>query len=123
MAPLKKRWLVIPNDGSYNSSGEQIAFSENDIWTYPVGAVLIKHFELPLDANNPGLTKRLETRFSIKGEDGNFYFATYKWNDQQTDAQLLETGLDENINVLDENGQAQVQTWPLSQQSRMSFMS
>ena len=42
---------------------------------------------------------------------GKFYFATYKWNAGQTDAQLLASGLDENINVLDENGQSQIQTW------------
>ena len=108
---LKKRWMVVPNDGSYNTAAEQIAYSENDVWIYPEGSVLIKHFELPLDANNPGLTKRLETRFSVKGSDGNFYFATYKWNAAQTDAELLASGLDEDINVLDENGVNQVQTW------------
>jgi len=107
----KKRWLAIPNNGTYNTPQEQIEFSENDVWNFPVGSVLIKHFELPLDANNPGITKRLETRFSIKGEDGKFYFATYKWNPGQTDAQLLDSGLDETINITDENGQGQQQIW------------
>ena len=108
---IKKRWMAIPNNGSYNTPQEQIAFSENDIWNFPEGTVLIKHFELPLEANNPNNTKRLETRFSIKGDDGKFYFATYKWNAAQTDAQLLETGLDESITVTDQNGQNQQQTW------------
>ena len=75
---LKKRWMAIPNDddgnGIHDKPQEKIVFSENDVWNFPVGSVLIKHFELPLDANNPNNTKRLETRFSIKGEDGQILF-------------------------------------------------
>ena len=60
---------------------------------------------------NPSITKRLETRFSIKANDGNFYFVTYKWNDQQTDADLLTGGLEENINIIKSDGSADTQTW------------
>ncbi len=80
---LKKRWMAIPNDGSHNTASEKITYSDIDDWDFPIGSVLVKHFELPINENNPTVTKRLETRFSIKADDGNFYFVTYKWNDQQ----------------------------------------
>ncbi|RRQ48854.1 T9SS C-terminal target domain-containing protein [Maribacter algicola] len=107
----KKRWMVIPNDGTHDQVDEQIQFSENGNWGFPIGTVLIKHFELPLDANNPSLTKRLETRFSVKASDGSFYFVTYKWNNEETDAVLLNSGLDENIEIRNSNGSTSIQKW------------
>ncbi|MFD0799559.1 PQQ-dependent sugar dehydrogenase, partial [Maribacter chungangensis] len=107
----KQRWLAIPNDGTHNTPEEQISFSENGDWEFPVGAVLVKHFELPIDENNPSLTKRLETRFSIKASNGSFYFVTYKWNAEQTEAFLLETGVEEAIAVTKTDGSTEYQTW------------
>ena len=97
----KDRWMAIPNNGSHNTASEQIQFSENGNWIFPRGAVLIKHFELG--------SKRLETRFEVKGDDDQFYYLTYKWNAAGTDAQLLAGGLDETITV---NGQSQVWHYP-----------
>ena len=97
----KSRWLAIPNNGTHNTAAEQIQFSENGNWTFPTGAVMIKHFEIG--------SRRLETRFEVLGTDGNFYYLTYKWNSQGTDATLLLDGLDETITV---NGQSQVWHYP-----------
>ncbi|APQ16448.1 Ig-like domain-containing protein [Maribacter hydrothermalis] len=107
----KKRWMSIPNNGTHNTSSEQILFSEDGDWQFPTGSVLIKHFELPINENNPAITKRLETRFSIKASTGSFYFATYKWNDAQTDAVLLASGLDENITITKADGSTTIQKW------------
>tara|TARA_R110000765_G_scaffold168384_3_gene273415 strand:+ start:34223 stop:38899 length:4677 start_codon:yes stop_codon:yes gene_type:complete len=107
----KKRWMAIPNNGTYNTEGEQISFSENGDWQFPVGAVLVKHFELPIDINDPSKTKKLETRFSVKASDGSFYFVTYKWNEQETEAFLLETGIEEDIPIKQANGSTAFQTW------------
>lgn len=107
----KKRWMAIPNNGSHNTAAEQISFSENGDWQFPTGSVLIKHFEIPIDENNPTITKRLETRFSVKTSSGSFYYSTYKWNEQQTDAVLLESGLEENISITKADGSTEIQTW------------
>ncbi|SDI03289.1 PQQ-dependent sugar dehydrogenase [Winogradskyella thalassocola] len=107
----KKRWMVIPNDGSHNTPQEKISFSEDGDWEFPIGSVLIKHFEMPIDESNPSITKRLETRFSVKASSGNFYFLTYKWNDAQTDAELLYAGLEEDIEITTTNGTPRYQTW------------
>lgn len=108
---LKKRWMVIPNDGLHDTVDEKINFSEDGDWQFPVGSVLIKHFELPIDERNPTIIKRLETRFSIKAENGDFYYLTYKWNDEQNDAQLLGTSFDENIPIIKANGSSENQIW------------
>ncbi|MEM1121672.1 MAG: PQQ-dependent sugar dehydrogenase, partial [Bacteroidota bacterium] len=97
----KNRWIAIPNNGTHNTAAEQIQFSENGNWTFPKGTVIIKHFELG--------GKRLETRFEVKGENNTYYYLTYKWNAAGTDAELLTTGLDEQITV---NGQTQTYHYP-----------
>ena len=108
---LKKRWLAIPNDGAYDTEGERIDYSENGDWEFPVGSVIIKHFELPVDDNNPSVTKKIETRFSIVGDDGKFYFLTYNWNDQETEAYLQEVALDETVDIATTSGGTRTQTW------------
>jgi len=85
--------MAIPNNGSHNTAAEKIKFSEEGDWEFPVGSVLIKHFELPINENNPSQTRRLETRFSVKGQDGNFYFLTYKWRADGSDADLIQFDL------------------------------
>ncbi|MCO4822509.1 MAG: VCBS repeat-containing protein, partial [Flavobacteriaceae bacterium] len=87
----KKRWMAIPNDGAYDTAEEQITFSNDEAWDFPQGSVLIKHFELG--------GQRLETRFEVKGNDDVYYYLTYKWNNDQTDATLLDEAVDEDVVV------------------------
>lgn len=88
----KRRWIAIPNDGTPDSDGERIVFSENGPWEFPVGTVLIKHFEYG--------GRRLETRFLVKGENGGFFGFTYRWRPDHSDADLLPApALDETIAV------------------------
>ncbi|MCV6592294.1 MAG: hypothetical protein OIF48_05030 [Silicimonas sp.] len=87
---LKSRWMCLPNDGSHNSAAEQIGYSEEGDWTFPVGTVMVKHFELLLDKSDPASSRRLETRFIVHGTDG-YYGVTYRWNAEGTDATLLTT--------------------------------
>ena len=108
---LKKRWMAIPNDGSHNTSSEKIRFSEDGDWDFPIGTVLIEHFDLPIDDANRALTKKIETRFSIKGQDGKFYFITYNWNDQQTDAILQTNAADEQVAITTQSGGTRYQNW------------
>ena len=108
---LKKRWVAIPTDGTFDSPDEQIIFSEDSLWAFPEGTVFIKHFELPLDANNPSLTTRLETRFVVMGPNKQYYAVTYRWNEAQTDAVLLTTSETRDISVLDAQGNPYTQTW------------
>ncbi|MEM7368919.1 MAG: PQQ-dependent sugar dehydrogenase [Bacteroidota bacterium] len=86
---IKTRWMVIPNDGTHDTPAEKIQYSENGDWIFPEGAVLVKHFELPLDETNPGVKRHIETRFLIHGNAGEYYGITYRWRDNQLEADLL----------------------------------
>jgi uncharacterized repeat protein (TIGR03806 family) len=96
---LKKRWIGIPNDGTHNTPEEQIQFSENGDWDFPIGSIIIKHFDYPIDDADPSATRKIETRFSIKGSDGNFYFLTYKWLPDESDAELVDMEVGETISI------------------------
>ncbi|WP_052461040.1 FG-GAP-like repeat-containing protein [Psychroserpens mesophilus] len=97
----KTRWMAVPNDGTYDTADEQITFSNDEAWDFPRGSVLIKHFEID--------GQRLETRFEVKGDDDVYYYLTYKWNAAQTDADLLDAAVDEDVVV---NGVTQSWHYP-----------
>ena len=88
----KKRWVMIPNDGAPNTPAEQITYSENQAWQFPVGTVFVKHFARP-DNDAP-----LETRLFVHGTDG-WGGVTYKWRAGGTEADLIEDGLTEPLTL------------------------
>lgn len=110
-AAHKQRWMVIPNNGAPYGEDETIGFSPTGEWTYPVGTVMVKHFELGIDERNPNLKKRLETRFLVRGTNGQFFGYTYKWRADGSDADLLPAGLDENITITTATGATRIQSW------------
>jgi len=110
-AAVKDRWVAIPNDGAFDTPEEQVVFSEQDHWKFPPGTVFIKHFELPIDENEPSLTRRLETRFIIIDKESVAYGLTYKWNEDGSEAVLLNTELEESYEVKLADGSTNTQTW------------
>jgi uncharacterized repeat protein (TIGR03806 family) len=107
----KRRWMILPNDGSHNSPQEDIVFSEEENWVFPAGTVFVKHFEIGTAENNPDVVKRLETRFLICTEGGGKYGITYKWNAAGTDAVLQTSGVDETYSVALAGGGLEQRTW------------
>ena len=101
----KTRWFAMPDDGS------TMTWAENGAWAFPEGQVWVKHFELDLNRDSPGTNvRRVETRFLVKTAD-DVYGLTYRWNDAQTDADLVSAdGLEEDFTIL-EGGQSRTQTW------------
>ena len=108
---VKKRWMAIPNDGKHDSENEQILIGDLNQWKFPEGTVFIKHFDLPVDETNPAKTKRIETRFLIVGEDRKVSGLTYKWNDDQTDARLLNNAETKDFLIKNFDGTTRLQTW------------
>ena len=107
-AALKYRWMVVPNDGTHNTPGEKISYTPSGDWAFPGGTVLIKHFEYPMDAANPAVTRRLETRFMIHGDDGQYYGVTYRWRDDQSDAELLSDSRRDTLTVAHPQGAREI---------------
>ena len=82
----KLRYLALP-------AGAQVGYRARDAFELPVGTVLVKTF-----VTEAG--RRLETRLLTRQAAGWRGF-TWRWNEEQTDAFLLEDGLDEVVDGLD----------------------
>ncbi len=96
---IKTRWMALPNDGAPYSTNEQIAFAPTDEWSFPDGTVFVKHFELAINETNASVRKRLETRLLMRDTNGSVYGLTYKWRPDQSEADLLDGALTEEITV------------------------
>lgn len=108
----KQRWFALPEN-----SGE-IAFESSR--PFPRGSVWIKHFEMEMEEGNPESRRRLETRFIVKTAD-HVYGLTYRWNDQQTDAELVpEDGLTETLEI-QRDGETVQQPWTYPSRSACLF--
>ena len=70
----KRRWIAVPGRA-------EITFGATGPWAFPVGTVIVKHFELE--------SRRVETRVLVHAASG-WDGYSYQWNDQGTDADLLE---------------------------------
>lgn len=99
----KLRWVSIP-------SGEKVVWAEQGKWQWPAGTVFVKHFALPVDESNPTILRRLETRLIVVRDDELVYGVTYKWREDNSEADLLTTALAEDISVSSPSGDWQ-QTW------------
>ena len=73
----KERFLAIPD-------GARIRVERDGDMTFPIGSVLIKTFYVG--------ARRVETRLLVRHDDGGWAGYTYEWNDDQTDATLLQAG-------------------------------
>lgn len=95
---LKQRWFTIPDAKS------KIHFNAYKPWIFPNGSAWIKHFELDIIEDGLIKRKRLETRIIYK-TPGFWYGTTYRWNDQQTDAILVNPeGRVEEFNIPSDEG-------------------
>jgi hypothetical protein len=70
----KSRWIFLP-------SGSKIDVSDVDAWRFPTGTKFWKEFAWG--------GRKVETRMIWKISDDEWGFATYAWNEDQTDAALV----------------------------------
>jgi mono/diheme cytochrome c family protein len=69
----KSRWIHLP-------SGSAIDTTDNANWVFPVGTKFWKEFTFN--------GRKVETRFIWRATQDRWIFATYAWNEEQTDAVL-----------------------------------
>jgi mono/diheme cytochrome c family protein len=102
----KSRYMAVPYySGGLITPAEQIAFLPTNAWTFPVGTVFVKNFDLTVNTTNPGVPlQRLETRLLVRNINGGVYGVTYKWRPDNSDADLLTTSLNETIAVTNATG-------------------
>jgi uncharacterized repeat protein (TIGR03806 family) len=92
----KQRWMALPGNA-------KMTFSNTAAWQFPIGSVIIKHFAIALDQRTPAQLRNLETRVLIH-ENSGWAGYTYRWNEQQTDADLITSGATETLQLTDSNG-------------------
>lgn len=109
---IKRRWISIPGNGSSeNPIVDRIIFANDDPCSFPAGTCFVKHFELPVDELVPSRVKRLETRIIMRDDNGGIYGVTYRWNEDDSEAFLLNEGLDEPFQIRTADGGERTQVW------------
>ena len=98
----KRRWLGIPD-------GERIGFSADD-WTFPLGSVSVKHFEIERIEGDPDSRRRLETRVLLHTREG-WRGYSYHWDDDQLDATLANERRTEALSVRLSSGEVREQLY------------
>ena len=86
---IKVRWVILPG---------KIEFAAEAPWKFPVGTILVKHFEL--EGRNQKKI-RIETRLLMNLEEDDWYGYTYQWQDDQKDALLLDEATTKEYLVFD----------------------
>ncbi len=102
----KRRWFTIPDATS------TMTWSKDGNWTYPTGTIWVKHFDLEMSRDNPATKKRLETRILVKTAGGT-YGVSYRWNEAQTEATLVEDAGTEFDLEIDDHGTPHTQRWQI----------
>lgn len=90
----KERFIALPGMS-------QMDYRPTRGWDLPEGTVLVKTFSLPTTAAGKQTSRRIETRLLTR-QQGEWHGYTYRWNDEQTDALLVEeAGADADYRVPD----------------------
>ncbi len=72
---------------------------------------MVKNFPLAVNPTNATVPlRRLETQLLVRDNNGSAYGISYKWRADNSDADILNSGLSENIQVTNAAG-VQTQTW------------
>ncbi len=88
---VKERFLALPEKGT-------VRFRESDKWEFPVGTVFVKTFWMHQDRVHMTRPRRLETRLFVHAPQG-WVGYTYVYNEEQTEATLLDEGTTRPIEV------------------------
>ena len=94
---LKNRAIYVPE-------GSSATYTDDGVFDFPVGTVLIKSFSMAADFRTPELNRTLvETRLLIRFEDGWRAFP-YVWNEDLTDAEYFVRGRVQALDFVDPFG-------------------
>lgn len=97
----KQRLIKLPE-------GTQMQKVDSELPDFPDGTTIVKTFYYFFDARNPTIGKKIiETRLLIKDSKG-WSVADYLWNEEQTDAFLLESGYNISVPRINLQGQSEV---------------
>lgn len=97
----KQRLIKIP-------TGHTITPISDGLPDFPLGTIIVKTFFYYNDKRDTTKGRKIiETRLLVK-TNSSWSVGTYLWNDEQTDAVLITTGLDKTMNWIDKAGRPKV---------------
>lgn len=102
----KERYLYLPvvKDAEGRETPGTIDYATNRGWNFPDRTVLVKSFALEMMEGDPQSRRWIETRFLTK-QEGEWVGYSYLWNDEQTDAALVDKdGLDRMYTIQTTSG-------------------
>jgi uncharacterized repeat protein (TIGR03806 family) len=95
----KQRLIKIPNGTLMNPV-------DDGLLDFPEGTIIVKTFYYFKDKRDETKGKKvIETRLLVK-RSSDWQTATFLWNDDQTDANLISAGLNKSVNWIAETGEA-----------------
>lgn len=101
----KERFLILPE------TDEPIGFHPTASWDFPDRTVAVKSFSFELEEGNPDSRRWVETRLLTR-QAGEWIGYSYHWNDEQTDATLVEkAGADRTFKIRRTDGTVREQQW------------
>ena len=109
----KERALYVPETTGTGDEEKPTTISVrgNRGWNLPDGTVAIKSFALDMTEGDPNSRRWIETRFLTRHE-GEWVGYTYLWNDEQTDATLVEAkGADHKFTIKTADGGTRELAW------------
>ena len=108
---IAQRMVAVPGDVSIKTGS-----TPNPAWSFPTDSVLAKTLSLDMEQGNAASRRRVETQIlHFDGLEWQPY--TYQWNDEQTDAVLLDAaGAERTFDIADPAapGGKRRQTWRFS---------
>ena len=108
---LKFRYVYVP-------PGAQARYTDEGVFEFPVGTVLVKTFAFAADMRRPGENVRyIETRLLIRHNDG-WIARPYVWNADQTEARYAPVSAPIPVAFIDTQGVQQALDWRVPNQNQ-----
>ncbi len=110
---FKKRYVWMPENTSAT-----LPDAPDESFDFPDKTILIKHFYYPNDFRKPEGDRRIiETRLLVKMNDSWEAYG-YLWNEDQTEANLKNTGASIPVNYINEKGEKVAFTYAMPQKTQ-----
>jgi uncharacterized repeat protein (TIGR03806 family) len=107
----KTRFFAVPHDADEAGTPPKISAGGNRGWSFPEQTVLIKSFAVDMVEGEAASRRWIETRF-LHRENKEWVGYSYRWNDEQTDATLVDkAGLDIDFKVESTDGAMVDRKW------------
>ena len=100
---VAERFMAVPGDAKVN-------YSRGESWGFPDGTALVQTLSLQQKTEDADSRFRVETRVLLR-QQGEWAGYTYRWNDDQSDAELVPRQGDQAEFEIEDSGQVRKQAW------------